>query len=294
MDKKQLKKMGESKGFIAALDQSGGSTPKALLAYGVTSADYKNEDEMYLRVHEMRTRIIKSKSFDKRILGVILFEHTMRNKIDGKYTADFCWEEKGIVPFLKIDKGLAELNNGVQLMKDFPELPNLLVDANKFNIFGTKMRSVIKEANKEGIDAVVAQQFKWAKLILSYDLMPIVEPEVDINCPDKARAEEMLLAAIKRELNKLEDNQQVMLKVTIPTIENFYQELIGHSKVLRVVALSGGYDRERANELLSKNNGMIASFSRALAEGLSAQQSDAEFDETLGKTIEGIYEASIK
>lgn len=294
MDKKQLKKVGNSKGFIAALDQSGGSTPKALLAYGVTSNDYKNEEEMFQCVHAMRTRIIKSPSFDKRILGVILFEHTMRNKIDGKFTADYCWDEKGIVPFLKIDKGLAEEKNGVQLMKDFPELPNLLVDANRFNIFGTKMRSVIKQANKEGIDAVVAQQFKWAKLILSYDLMPIVEPEVDINCPEKARAEEMLLDAIKNELNKLPDNQQVMLKLTIPTKENFYKDLVNNSKVLRVVALSGGYERERANELLAKNNGMIASFSRALAEGLSAKQSDAQFNEILDKTIEGIYLASIK
>ncbi len=287
--------MGEAKGFIAALDQSGGSTPKALRAYGIEEDQYNNEDEMFDLVHEMRTRIITAEAFKSDyILGAILFEQTMDRDIEGKKTGDFLWEEKGIVPFLKIDKGLADLENGVQMMKPMPQLDELLQRANERHIFGTKERSVIKAANREGIDAVVKQQFDVAKQVLSHDLMPIVEPEVDINIPDKAEAEAMMKEAILRELEGLEEGQQVMLKLTIPTEVNFYKELIEHPKVLRVVALSGGYSRELANELLAKNEGMIASFSRALAEGLDVSQSDEDFEKTMAESIKGIYEASIR
>ncbi len=287
--------MGEAKGFIAALDQSGGSTPKALRAYGIEEDQYNNEDEMFNLVHEMRTRIITAKAFkNEYILGAILFEQTMDRDIEGKKTGDFLWEEKGIVPFLKIDKGLADLENGVQMMKPMPQLDETLKRANERHIFGTKERSVIKAANREGIDAVVKQQFDVAKKVLSYDLMPIVEPEVDINIPDKAEAEALMKEAILRELEGLEDGQQVMLKLTIPTEVNFYKDLIDHPKVLRVVALSGGYSRELANELLAKNEGMIASFSRALAEGLDVSQSDEAFEKTMAESIKGIYEASIQ
>lgn len=294
MNQKQLEQMKNGKGFIAALDQSGGSTPKALKAYGVAEDAYKNEEEMFDLIHAMRTRIIKSKSFDERILGAILFEQTMDRTIDGKKTGDFLWEEKQVVPFLKIDKGLAEEKDGVQLMKDMPTLDDLLKRAVECHIFGTKERSVIKTAAPGPIKTVVAQQFEIGKKVLSYGLVPIIEPEVDIHLAEKKEAEAVLKEEILRELDALAENQNVMLKLTIPTVNDFYKELIAHPRVIRVVALSGGYSREDANERLAQNPGLIASFSRALAEGLFAQQSDEEFNEILGKSIEGIYEASIK
>ncbi len=294
MNQKQLEQMKNGKGFIAALDQSGGSTPKALKAYGVAEDAYKNEEEMFDLIHAMRTRIIKSKSFDERILGAILFEQTMDRTIDGKKTGDFLWEEKHVVPFLKIDKGLADEKDGVQLMKDMSSLDDLLKHAVERHIFGTKERSVIKTAAPGPIKAVVAQQFEIGKKVLSYGLVPIIEPEVDIHLVEKKEAEAVLKEEILRELDALSENQNVMLKLTIPTVNDFYKELIAHPRVIRVVALSGGYSREDANELLAQNPGLIASFSRALAEGLFAQQSDEEFNEILGKSIEGIYEASIK
>ncbi len=295
MNQKQLEKVNSAKGFIAALDQSGGSTPKALAAYGIEKDSYDTEEKMFELVHAMRTRIIKSEAFNENnIIGAILFEHTMNNKIDGKYTADYLWDVKGIVPFLKVDKGLADIENGVQVMKPMPQLAELLATANERNIFGTKMRSVIKEANEEGIRKVVAQQFEVGKQILAAGLMPIIEPEVDINISDKEEAEVILKKLILEELAKLEDGQQVMLKLTLPTVENYYKELVDSDKVLRVVALSGGYSREVANEKLAANTGIIASFSRALAEGLSAQLSDEEFNNTIAASIKDIYEASIK
>jgi len=294
MNQKQLEQMKNGKGFIAALDQSGGSTPKALKAYGVAEDAYKNEEEMFDLIHAMRTRIIKSKSFDERILGAILFEQTMDRTIDGKKTGDFLWEEKQVVPFLKIDKGLADEKDGVQLMKDMPTLDDLLKRAVECHIFGTKERSVIKTAAPGPIKTVVAQQFEIGKKVLSYGLVPIIEPEVDIHLAEKKEAEDVLKEEILRELDALAENQNVMLKLTIPTVNDFYKELIAHPRVIRVVALSGGYSREDANERLAQNPGLIASFSRALAEGLFAQQSDEEFNEILGKSIEGIYEASIK
>ena len=294
MNKEQLKRMQSDLGFVAALDQSGGSTPKALASYGVFEDAYNGEEEMYARVHEMRTRIIKSPSFNKeRILGAILFENTMDRKIDGKYTADFLWEVKGIVPFLKVDKGLADLVDGVQVMKPMPDLADLLVRANERHIFGTKMRSVIKAANQKGIERVVAQQFEIGRQIIAAGLVPIIEPEVDINIADKAEAEVILKAELKKHIALLSPDQKIMLKLTIPTVANFYADLMDLAPVVRVVALSGGYARELANELLAKNSGLIASFSRALAEGLSFQQTDAEFDATLAKTIEETYQASI-
>ncbi len=292
MNKDHLKQMAEAPGFIGALDQSGGSTPKALKAYGIEEDAYKTEEEMFELVHNMRTRMITSDAFNSgKIIGVILFERTMRDKIEGLLTSDFLWQKRNIVPFLKVDKGLEAEANGVQLMKPFPELGKLLDEAVGFNVFGTKMRSVIKQANAEGIKAVVEQQFAWAKEILSHGLMPIIEPEVDINCPEKELAEAILKTEILAQLDKMDE--QVMLKVTIPTIANFYKEIIEHPKMLRVVALSGGYPIDLANELLAKNNGMIASFSRALAEGLSAKQSDEEFNTVLQKTLDDIYAASI-
>ncbi len=295
MNQKQLERVGSAKGFIAALDQSGGSTPKALAAYGIQKDSYDTEEKMFELVHAMRTRIIKSKAFNENnILGAILFEHTMNNKIDGKYTPDYLWEEKGIVPFLKVDKGLADLENGVQVMKPMPQLDALLQTANERNVFGTKMRSVIKEANEEGIRNVVAQQFEIGKKILAAGLMPIIEPEVDIHIPDKKEAEVILKKLILKELNKLDEGQQVMLKLTLPTDANFYKELVESPKVLRVVALSGGYSREVANDKLAANSGIIASFSRALAEGLSAQLTDEEFDKTIANSIKDIYDASVK
>ena len=292
----KLEKMRNGKGFIAALDQSGGSTPKALKLYGVNEDQYSNEAEMFDLIHKMRTRIIKSPAFNEsKILGAILFEQTMDSKIDGKYTADFLWEEKKVLPFLKIDKGLNDLDaDGVQTMKDNPTLPELLKRANERHIFGTKMRSVIKKASPAGIARVVAQQFEVAAQIVAAGLVPIIEPEVDINNVDKVECEAILRDEIRKHLNALPETSNVMLKLTLPTVENFYEEFTKHPRVVRVVALSGGYSREKANDILSKNTGVIASFSRALTEGLSAQQSDDEFNKTLGTTIEGIYQASIK
>lgn len=290
----QLAQVKSRKGFIAALDQSGGSTPKALKLYGVEENQYSGEQEMFDLVHAMRTRIIKSPVFtSERILGVILFEMTINREIDGMGSAEFLWQKKGIVPFLKVDNGLAEEVDGVQIMKPIPQLDGRIASALTHGVFGTKMRSVIKLASAKGIDAVVAQQFEFGKQILAGGLMPIIEPEVDIKSPEKAQCEELLRAAIIRELDKLNGNQQVMLKLTLPNEPNFYRALVDHPLVLRVVALSGGYSREDANEMLSKNDGVIASFSRALTEGLSAQQSDAEFDKVLDNSIEGIYQASI-
>ena len=292
----KLEKMRNGKGFIAALDQSGGSTPKALKLYGVNEDQYSNEAEMFDLIHKMRTRIIKSPAFNEsKILGAILFEQTMDSKIDGKYTADFLWEEKRILPFLKIDKGLNDLDaDGVQTMKPNPTLPELLKKANERHIFGTKMRSVIKKASPAGIARVVDQQFEVAAQIVAAGLVPIIEPEVDINNVDKVECEEILRDEIRKHLNALPETSNVMLKLTLPTVENFYEEFTKHPRVVRVVALSGGYSREKANDILSKNTGVIASFSRALTEGLSAQQTDDEFNKTLAATIEGIYEASVK
>ena len=292
----KLEKMRNGKGFIAALDQSGGSTPKALKLYGVNEDQYSNDEEMFDLIHKMRTRIIKSPAFnEEKILGAILFEQTMDSKIDGKYTADFLWEEKRVLPFLKIDKGLNDLDaDGVQTMKPNPGLADLLKKANERHIFGTKMRSVIKKASPAGIARVVDQQFEVAAQIVAAGLVPIIEPEVDINNVDKVECEEILRDEIRKHLNALPETSNVMLKLTLPTVENFYEEFTKHPRVVRVVALSGGYSREKANDILSKNKGVIASFSRALTEGLSAQQTDAEFDKTLAATIEGIYEASVK
>ncbi|NLB22426.1 MAG: fructose bisphosphate aldolase [Clostridium sp.] len=294
MNQEQVKRMKEGKGFIAALDQSGGSTPKALAAYGVSEDTYSSEEEMFDLVHQMRTRIIKSPAFKSdRIIGAILFEQTMDRDIDGKKTPDYLWEDKGVVPFLKVDKGLADLENGVQLMKPMPELDSLLKRANERHIFGTKMRSVIKELNEEGIKAIVEQQFEVGKQILAADLMPILEPEVDIHSDKKEEIEEIMTKEIMDGLDKLPEGEQVMLKLTIPTKANAYSELIAHPKVLRVVALSGGYSREDSNKLLAENEGLIASFSRALSEGLSASQSDEEFNTMLQEATDSIYEASI-
>lgn len=291
----KLEKMRNGKGFIAALDQSGGSTPKALKLYGVNEDKYSNEAEMFDLIHKMRTRIIKSPAFrEEKILGAILFEQTMDSKIDGKYTADFLWEEKRILPFLKIDKGLADLDaDGVQVMKENPGLADLLKKANERHIFGTKMRSVIKKASPEGIARVVKQQFEVATQIIAAGLVPIIEPEVDINNVDKVECEKILRDEIRKNLDLLPETSNVMLKLTLPTVENFYEEFTKHPRVVRVVALSGGYSREKANDILSKNRGVIASFSRALTEGLFAQQTDAEFNETIAKTIDGIYQASL-
>lgn len=296
MKKEQLEQMRSSKGFVAALDQSGGSTPKALKLYGVNEDEYNGEEEMFNLIHQMRTRIIKSAAFNsEKIIGAILFEQTMDRKIDNKFTADYLWEEKHIVPFLKVDKGLEELDlDGVQLMKPISNLADLLRRANVRHIFGTKMRSVIKKASPEGIERVVAQQFEVAHQIIEAGLVPIIEPEVDINIPDKSRAEAILADELRKHLDRLPETHNVMLKVTLPTINNLYKEFTKHPRVVRVVALSGGYSREKANELLAQNKGVIASFSRALSEGLSAKQTDADFDATLAKSIQGIYEASVK
>jgi fructose-bisphosphate aldolase class I len=294
MNTKQFEQMKSGKGFIAALDQSGGSTPKALKLYGVNESEYSSESEMFDLVHQMRTRIIKSPSFtSNRVIGVILFEMTMDRQIDGKGSAEFLWEEKGIVPFLKIDNGLADEVDGVQIMKPIPQLAERLAKANSHGVFGTKERSVIKLANEAGIKRVVDQQFELGKEVLAAGLVPIIEPEVDINSPEKAQAEVILKKEIKNQLAALNENQNVMLKLTLPETANFFDELVNHPRVIRVVALSGGYSREAANEKLSQNKGVIASFSRALSEGLSAQQSAAEFDSTLDTSIQGIYEASL-
>jgi fructose-bisphosphate aldolase, class I len=295
MNNKQLERIQSGKGFIAALDQSGGSTPKALATYGVSENSYSNEEEMFTLVHEMRTRIIKSPSFDSQhVLGAILFENTMDRTIDEQYTADFLWEKKGIVPFLKVDKGLADLQDGVQMMKPIGGLDELLDRANERHIFGTKMRSVIKEANPAGIKKIVQQQFDIAKQIFAKGLVPIIEPEVDIHSADKAESERLLKEEIINQLSTLENDVKVMFKVSLPTEDNFYSELTKDPHVIRVVALSGGYTQEEANEKLAHNQGVIASFSRALTEGLTAGQSDEEFDALLAKSIQGIYEASIK
>jgi len=288
----QAAKIRNQPGFIAALDQSGGSTPKALKLYGIEENTYSGEQAMMDLVHQMRTRIVTSPVFSgNRIAGAILFEATMDREFGGKPAADYLWS-KQVVPFLKIDKGLADETNGVQLMKPMPTLDDLLKKAKSKGIFGTKERSVIKQNNPEGIKAVVKQQFEVARQVLSHGLVPIVEPEVDIKNPDKKGSEENLKKEILAELDKLPANQQVMLKLTIPDVDNLYADLVKHPRVLKVVALSGGYSREEANKRLAKQNGMIASFSRALSEGLTAQQSDAEFNKSLDQAIESIYQAS--
>jgi len=290
----QLERMRSGKGFIAALDQSGGSTPKALSLYGVDESEYSGEAQMFDLIHAMRTRMIKSRAFNgDRVLAAILFEGTMHRDIDGIGSAEFLWAKKRVVPLLKVDKGLAEEQNGVQTMKPMPELDALLRRGVAKGIFGTKMRSVIKLANAEGIRGVVAQQFAVGRQILSHDLVPIIEPEVDIKSPQKAEAEALLRSELLAELDRQPTAQPVMLKLTLPSTANFYADLIKHPSVLRVVALSGGYSRDDANKKLSENHGMIASFSRALTEGLSAKQSDADFDAMLDATIAGIYAASI-
>ena len=295
MNQKQLEKMKNGKGFIAALDQSGGSTPKALRLYGVEESAYSNDEEMFTLVHEMRTRIIKSPSFTSdRVLAAILFENTMDRKIDDKFTADYLWDVKGIIPILKVDKGLMDLEGGVQLMKPIPGLDKLLARArDERHIFGTKMRSVIKEAAEEGIKKIVDQQFEIGLQIAAAGLVPILEPEVDIHCPDKAKAEEILKKNIMEHLAKLPEDTKLMFKVTIPTIPDTYAELIADPRVVRVVALSGGYTREDSNKKLAENHGLIASFSRAGSEGLNAKQTAAEFDAMLKASVDSIYEASI-
>lgn len=281
-------------GFIAALDQSGGSTPKALKLYGVDENAYQGEDQMYDRIHEMRSRIVKSPAFTgQKVIGAILFEKTMEREIDGTPSAQYLWESRNVVPFLKVDKGLEDASDGVKLMKPMPDLDDLLARAKSLGVFGTKKRSVIDAASQSGIEAIVAQQFEVGQQILSHGLVPIIEPEVTISISDKAEAEAMLRDAIGAHLDALPADQNVMLKLTLPEAANHYQSLVDHPRVLSVVALSGGYSRAEANDRLSKNKGVIASFSRALTEGLSAQQSDAEFDATLDQTIDSIYQASI-
>ena len=290
----QLKQMTSAKGFIAALDQSGGSTPKALKGYGVNEDAWTTDEEMFQLVHQMRTRVIKAPAFKgDRIIASILFENTMNRKIDDKYTADYLWEKKQVVPILKIDKGLADLENGVQVMKPIPALDDLLKQAQERHIFGTKMRSVIKEANEEGVKKVVDQQFEIAKRIIAYDLVPIIEPEVDIHAPEKIKCEELFKKYIKEELKALGKDQKVIFKLTIPSIDNFYSDLMGDTHVVRVVALSGGYSQDEACEKLAHNHGMIASFSRALLQDLSISQSDADFNKMMEDSIEKIYKASI-
>jgi len=293
LNEQQLQQMKTYPSFIAALDQSGGSTPGALRLYGIKEGAWSNEDEMFGIVHQMRTRMITTPSFTgERIIGAIVFENTMDRDIEGQPTADYLWNVKRVVPFLKVDKGLAAEKDGVQLMKPMPALAALLEKAKAKRIFGTKMRSVIKEASGAGIKDIVNQQFELAAQIIAAELLPIVEPEVDIHCPEKAKAEALLKAAILEKLNQLPAGQLVMLKLTLPEQDNFYADFVKHPKVLRVVALSGGFSREEANDRLRRNHGIIASFSRALAEGLSAQQSDAEFHAMLDKSIQSIFEAS--
>jgi fructose-bisphosphate aldolase class I len=289
----QLKKMKTHPGFIAALDQSGGSTPKAMGLYGIKEDAWSNEDQMFAMVHQMRTRIITSPSFTgERILAAILFENTMDRDIEGQPTADYLWKVKRVVPFLKVDKGLAAEKSGVQLMKAMPELPALLDKAKAKRIFGTKMRSVIKQANAEGINDIVNQQFEAARQIIAAGLVPIIEPEVDIHCPEKAKAEALLKTAMLKKLNELPGGQWVMLKLTLPEQDDLYADCVTHPNVVRVVALSGGYTREEATNRLCRNHGVVASFSRAMVEGLSAQQSDAEFNAMLDASIQSIFEAS--
>jgi fructose-bisphosphate aldolase class I len=290
----QLEKIRTGNGFIAALDQSGGSTPKALRLYGLDESAYSNEEEMFDRIHEMRSRIITSPAFmGDRILGAILFEMTMDRQVLGKGSAEYLWEEKHVVPFLKVDKGLADEADGAQVMKPMPDLDALLERAKGHGVFGTKMRSVIKLGNPSGVDAVVKQQFEVGQQILAAGLVPIIEPEVDIRSPEKSAAEDLLKDGILAQLEQVPDGQQIMLKLSLPDKDGFYAELVEHPKVLRVVALSGGYTREEANERLARNHGVVASFSRALTEGLTAQQTDEEFDNALSAAIQSIYDASV-
>ncbi|PSL41488.1 fructose-bisphosphate aldolase [Planomicrobium soli] len=294
MNQEQFDLVKNGKGFIAALDQSGGSTPKALKLYGVSEDQYSNEEEMYDLIHEMRTRVMTAPSFNSdSILGAILFEQTMDREVEGKYTSDYLWEEKGVVPFLKVDKGLADEEDGVQLMKPIPNLDELLQRANERHVFGTKMRSVINEPNPNGIRRVVEQQFEVAKQILAAGLVPIIEPEVNIHSENKEKCEEILKQELLNYLDGLSEDQNIMLKLSIPTVDNYYRELIEHPRVVRVVALSGGYSRKVANEKLAANQGLIASFSRGLSEGVSASQSDDEFNAAIEDSIQTIYEASI-
>lgn len=293
MNKKQLDKLKNNKGFIAALDQSGGSTPKALRLYGIGEDKYNTEEEMFDLVHKMRTRIIKSPSFDGgKILAAILFKITMNSKIDGKYTSDYLWEEKNVVPILKVDEGLAEEDNGVQLMKEMKSLDELLENAKERNIFGTKMRSVIKSYDEDGIKAVVKQQFEYAKKIANEGFVPIIEPEVDIHAEEKEKIENFLHEIILVELNKLGEKTYVMFKMTLPEVPNLYDDLSDFPNVVRVVALSGGYSREESNKKLKENKRMVASFSRALTEGLQNDMTEEEFDRLLGESVESIYDAS--
>ena len=289
----QKRKMRTQDGFIAALDQSGGSTPKALNLYGIANDAWHNDDEMFAVVHQMRTRIVTTPAFNgDRILAAILFENTMDRDVQGLATADYLWNVKRVVPILKVDKGLADEKDGVQLMKPMPGLGALLAKAKGKRIFGTKMRSVIKQANPAGVNAIVEQQFETGRQIVAAGLVPIIEPEVDIKCPDKAAAEKLLKAGLMRHLDGLAADQVVMLKLTLPEQDNLYADCIAHRNVLRVVALSGGYSRDEANRRLARQKGMVASFSRALVEGLSAQQSDAAFDEAMDESIQSIFEAS--
>jgi fructose-bisphosphate aldolase class I len=293
MNHEQLERIRTGKGFIAALDQSGGSTPKALLLYGVEEGSYSGEEQMFDLIHAMRTRMVTSPAFSgDRVLGAILFEGTMDREIEGLGSAQYLWQRKRVVPFLKVDKGLAEERDGAQMMKPMPDLDALLERAKAKGIFGTKMRSVIKTADPVGIADVVSQQFEIGRRIVAADLVPIVEPEVDINSPSKAAAEEMLRSELRRQLDEQPTNQPVMLKLTLPDQDDFYAEFVRHPSVARVVALSGGYSRAVANEKLTRNKGMIASFSRALTEGLRVNQSDEEFSSNLGRTIQEIYDAS--
>ena len=295
MNMQQMERIKNGSGFIAALDQSGGSTPKALKSYGIDESAYNSEKEMFELIHQMRSRIIKSKSFTSDyILGAIIFEKTMDSQIDGLFTADYLWQKKGIVPFLKVDNGLSDKTDGVQLMKPIPQLDALLKRAKERNIFGTKMRSVIHEANEEGIKAVIEQQFNIAQHIFEAGLVPIIEPEIDINSPDKKQSEHIMLSQLKSHINALEHNVKIMLKVSIPTVAGLYSELMDDKRVIRVVALSGGYSRNDADRLLYENPGLIASFSRALLSDLSVEQSDEEFDKALSDAISEIYKASVK
>lgn len=294
MNNEQLTRMREGKGFIAALDQSGGSTPKALKLYGIEESEYSGDDEMFNLIHQMRSRMMTNPAFTgDRVLGAILFEGTMNRDVEGIGAAEYLWTKKKVIPFLKIDKGLADEVNDVQVMKPNPDLDALLAKAKSKGIFGTKMRSVIKAANEAGIKAVVAQQFEVGRQILAAGLVPIIEPEVDINSPTKAEAEVILKKALLEELDRQPADQPVMLKLTLPNVDGYFDELVAHKSVLRVVALSGGYSRDDANAKLSRNKGMIASFSRALTEGLSAKQSDAEFTAAIDASIESIYQASL-
>lgn len=295
MNNEMLQQMRSGKGFIAALDQSGGSTPKALKLYGIEENTYSGEAAMFDLMHAMRSRLIKSPSFNgNRVIGAILFEMTIERMIDGLGSAEFLWQKKHVVPFLKVDNGLADESDGVQLMKPIPELQSRIIAANKHGVFGTKMRSVINKASATGVDAVVKQQFEVGKELISGGLVPIIEPEVNIKSADKSESEALLKKALIEHANSLNGDQNIMLKLSIPTVPNLYKELVDHPRVVRVVALSGGYSRADANKLLAQNTGVIASFSRALVEGLTAQQSDAEFDRALDASIQSIYEASIK